>query len=425
MLGPGDDIVKFNQLGKDSHKKWHVYNKETRKTNTEKGYETIFTDDEKSYRKLEECVEKFNKNNFDDQSNGITTQKLLDALSKKNESTGQPLYDTNPSDGFDKDEINAALKQLKEGDNSVFNKLKDNKNNNTNQSYTNDEPDFNKKSGLMMVRSRKEPDTRGGEGSHAGSGSTLTPSDIINQGNQKRIHGERKEEKKNAKIQKENFKTHRKDNDKKGKEAIEKYGLPKDKQPKEGPAADEIKNDTKVTNNEVKVEDKKTVEVKGKDIKKVEENKEIKKVEENKKLMDESKVKVVKEIKNETFAGPTELFDPKSADLSEEGKNNVNKLIKENLIPALKKTNGTNKKIKVIIKGFTDSDPGKYEEYNTELSKQRAEAVSELIKTKIKAPTKLIIVAEGKGTSLPVLDANRKEDKIKSRRVEISIVEVE
>ena len=102
---------------------------------------------------------------------------------------------------------------------------------------------------------------------------------------------------------------------------------------------------------------------------------------------------------------PDILFDVNSYNLSKKFKN-----IGTQLLDFIKINNPKS----IVIKGFTDSDGD--EQLNLDLSKNRAIAISQLLKSNgVSIPIETI----GYGKSNPVAPNNSKQNKSKNRRVEI------
>lgn len=129
-----------------------------------------------------------------------------------------------------------------------------------------------------------------------------------------------------------------------------------------------------------------------------------------------------------------ELFDINSYTLSQKGKDYLSKFA-----PAYLNSLFSNEYLrehldKIIIQGHTDSQmyngnltPEQQYMLNMELSLKRAYTVAEFIMNtpydKINGEKlRKMIIVEGAGSSIPVLDIKGKEDYAKSRRVELKIV---
>ena len=102
------------------------------------------------------------------------------------------------------------------------------------------------------------------------------------------------------------------------------------------------------------------------------------------------------------------LFDVGKADLKPAAKENIQELAR-----ILKKYEDTD----VVVVGHTDAS-GK-EEFNQELSKKRADAVSSYAQSQGIDPTRIKIVGEGEAT--PVGDNETSEGRAANRRVEVAI----
>lgn len=129
-----------------------------------------------------------------------------------------------------------------------------------------------------------------------------------------------------------------------------------------------------------------------------------------------------------------ELFDLNSYELSEGGKEYLNKFFPEYINTLLQNENVRNNLQHIVVEGHTDSHSfygAKTEEEqflkNMNLSIMRARSVADYLfttdydKRYTKDLTKLIII-EGKSFTEPVLNAENKEDYDASRRVELTLV---
>ena len=108
------------------------------------------------------------------------------------------------------------------------------------------------------------------------------------------------------------------------------------------------------------------------------------------------------------------LFDFDKAELKPEGKKQI-KAYREKAKAQLSRAD------KIKISGHTDNKGTA--DYNMKLSQQRAEAVSDYLKSIGVDPGKMEVI--GEGMSRPMADNRTKEGRAKNRRVEIEIVGVE
>ncbi|MBN1154720.1 OmpA family protein [candidate division KSB1 bacterium] len=102
------------------------------------------------------------------------------------------------------------------------------------------------------------------------------------------------------------------------------------------------------------------------------------------------------------------LFEVNKATLNAESRTNLT-----NLAEILQKYDDTN----ILLEGHTDATGS--EEYNLELSKQRAQAVSNFLASLQVDPTRFTIM--GYGESQPIADNETVEGKAQNRRVEVAI----
>ena len=111
------------------------------------------------------------------------------------------------------------------------------------------------------------------------------------------------------------------------------------------------------------------------------------------------------------------LFDRDSYILKDEAKNKLKNILKDYFSAILDDENISKNIENIVIEGHTDSD-GSYI-YNLDLSQKRAYEVMSFIYSFYKDPRlQKLLIASGRSFSEPIL-TNGKEDKNKSRRIEI------
>lgn len=143
-----------------------------------------------------------------------------------------------------------------------------------------------------------------------------------------------------------------------------------------------------------------------------------------KKIYKEQIDNFVKKMEAPTFSDSEQLFSTKDYNLTQKGKENLDKYFDDNISKILKSPKLYEAIDRVIVEGYADSRS--YSGGNKQLSELRANTVKEYFLSKVSEEDRpkldKILLVEGKGAENPILkEDNKTEDYEKSRRVEIKV----